>query len=120
MQQLRLHFRPEFLNRVDDIVLFKPLSSDELKQIVDLQLEQIRKRLKDRNIQLDLTDSAKTFIAEASYDPVYGARPLRRYLQQNLETRIGRAIVAGHIQDGSVVTVTSQNGNLEVQTHAGV
>ena len=120
MQQLRLHFRPEFLNRIDDIVLFKPLTSEELKQIVDLQLEQIRKRLKDRNIQLDLTDAAKTFIAEASYDPVYGARPLRRYLQQNLETRIGRAIVAGHIQDGSVVTVTSQNGNLEVQTQAGV
>ena len=120
MQQMRMHFRPEFLNRIDDIVLFKPLTSGELKLIVDLQLEQIKKRLKDRNIQLELTGAAKAFIAEASYDPVYGARPLKRYLQQNLETRIGRAIVAGQIQDGTVVTVVTNNGNLEVQTGGGV
>lgn len=120
MQQLTIHFRPEFLNRIDDIILFKPLTSDDLKLIVDLQLEQIKKRLKDRNIQLELTDSAKAFIADASYDPVYGARPLKRYLQQNLETRLGRAIVGGQIQDGSVVTVAANNGKLEVQTSGGV
>ena len=120
MQQMRMHFRPEFLNRIDDIVLFKPLTSGDLKLIVDLQLEQIKKRLKDRNIQLELTDSAKAFIAEASYDPVYGARPLKRYLQQNLETRLGRAIVDGQIQDGSVITIAANNGKLEVQLNGGV
>ena len=120
MQQMRMHFRPEFLNRIDDIVLFKPLTSGELKLIVDLQLEQIKKRLKDRNIQLELTDSAKVFIAEASYDPVYGARPLKRYLQQNLETRLGRAIVDGQIQDGALVTVAANNGKLEVQVNGGI
>ena len=120
MQQMRMHFRPEFLNRIDDIVLFKPLTSGDLKLIVDLQIEQIKKRLKDRNIQLELTDSAKAFIAEASYDPVYGARPLKRYLQQNLETRLGRAIVDGQIQDGALVTVAANNGKLEVQVNGGI
>ncbi|MEX0654543.1 MAG: ATP-dependent chaperone ClpB [Phycisphaeraceae bacterium] len=103
--ELRSHFRPEFLNRVDDTVLFKPLTMAELTQIVDLQIEDIRRRLAERNITLELSDAAKQHVAEAGYDPVFGARPLKRYLQHEIETRVGRAIVAGEIVDGSTATV---------------
>ncbi|MFA9479215.1 ATP-dependent chaperone ClpB [Phycisphaerales bacterium AB-hyl4] len=103
--ELRSHFRPEFLNRVDDTVLFKPLTLEELKQIVELQVDDIRKRLAERSVTLELTDAAKQHVAEAGYDPVYGARPLKRYLQHEIETRIGRAIVAGEVVDGSKVIV---------------
>lgn len=105
MADLRSHFRPEFLNRVDDIVMFKPLAMEELKQIVELQIADIRKRLADRNIELELTDAAKQHVAEAGYDPVYGARPLKRYLQHEVETRIGRAMIAGDVTDGATVVV---------------
>ncbi|MEX0745549.1 MAG: ATP-dependent chaperone ClpB [Phycisphaeraceae bacterium] len=105
LAELRNHFRPEFLNRVDDTVLFKPLTMAELKRIVELQIADIRKRLADRNIALELTDAAKEHVAEAGYDPVFGARPLKRYLQHEIETRIGRAIIAGDVVDGSKVTV---------------
>jgi ATP-dependent Clp protease ATP-binding subunit ClpB len=116
MSALRQHFRPEFLNRVDDVVLFKPLTLDELKHIVDLQISDIRKRLADRRITLDITDEAKQLVAEGGYDPVYGARPLKRYLQHELETRIGRAILKGDITDGSNVTVTVKDDALSVES----
>ena len=103
--EMRSHFRPEFLNRVDDTVLFKPLTQDELKQIVELQITDIRNRLAEREIQLELSEAAKAHVAEAGFDPVFGARPLKRYLQHEVETRIGRAIVAGEVTDGSRVTV---------------
>ena len=115
---LRQHFRPEFLNRVDDTILFKPLNLAELKQIVDLQVADIRHRLDERHIGLQITDEAKELIAEAGFDPVYGARPLKRYLQHELETRIGRAILSGEIADGSAVTVTVENEALAVQVAA--
>ena len=114
LRELRAHFRPEFLNRVDDIVLFKPLTRDEIARIVDLLAADLRKRLAGRDIRLDLTDDARRFIADAGYDPVYGARPLKRYMQRQLETRIGRAIVAGEIADGATVTVSVKNGELAV------
>ena len=117
MKELRRHFRPEFLNRVDDIVLFKPLTLEEVKQIVDLLVRDLDKRLKERRMQLDLSDAARDFIAQAGYDPVYGARPLKRYLQHQLESRIGRAIIAGGIPDGSTIHVDVQNGQLAV-THS--
>ncbi len=116
MKDLRRHFRPEFLNRVDDIVLFKPLTLDEVKQIVGLLAQDLTRRLKDRRIKLDISDGAREFIAKAGYDPVYGARPLKRYLQHQLESRIGRALIAGSVPDGSTIHVNVQNDELVV-TH---
>ena len=115
MRELRAAFRPEFLNRIDDIVLFKPLTRDEILRIVDLLAEDLQRRLHDRNIRLELSDDARHFIADAGYDPVYGARPLKRYMQRGLETRIGRAIVAGEIADGATVSVSVRDGDLAVE-----
>jgi len=119
MKELRRHFRPEFLNRVDDIVLFKPLTLEEIKQIVGLLVQDLGKRLKERRMRLELTDAAREFIAQAGYDPVYGARPLKRYLQHQLESRIGRTIIAGAIPDGSTIHVDVQNGELVVSHNEG-
>ena len=105
LQELRAHFRPEFLNRVDDTVLFKPLALDDIAQIVRLLAKELQDRLEDRRITLTLTDAAVTHIAEAGFDPVYGARPLKRYLQHQLETKLGRMIIAGDVSEGSAVTV---------------
>ena len=105
LQELRAHFRPEFLNRVDDTVLFKPLALDDIAQIVRLLAKELQDRLEDRRITLALTDAAVTHIAEAGFDPVYGARPLKRYLQHQLETKLGRMIIAGDVSEGSAVTV---------------
>ena len=105
MEELRGHFRPEFLNRVDETVVFLPLRRDQISRIVDLQLARLRKRLEDRKIKLDMTDAARSFIGEAGYDPVYGARPLKRYVQQAVETPLARQIVGGKIRDGQRVTV---------------
>jgi len=105
MQELRAHFRPEFLNRVDDTVLFKPLGLNDITQIVRLLAQELQERLDERRITLTLTDAAVTHIAQAGFDPVYGARPLKRYLQHQLETKLGRMIIAGDAPDGSQVTV---------------
>ncbi len=105
MAELRSHFRPEFLNRVDDVVIFTSLSLAEITQIVDLQLDLVRSRLADRRITIELTDAAKHHIAAAGFDPVYGARPLKRYIQHELETRIGRQLIAGDVPDGSALVV---------------
>jgi ATP-dependent Clp protease ATP-binding subunit ClpB len=112
MSLLRSHFRPEFLNRVDEVVLFSPLLLEEIKKIIDLLLADLRKRLEDRKIDLDLTEQARDFIAREAYDPVYGARPLRRYLQHNLETRLARELIRGTLQEGAKVTVDVENGTL--------
>ncbi|WP_305041396.1 ATP-dependent chaperone ClpB [Geoalkalibacter sp.] len=114
MKELRAHFRPEFLNRVDDLVLFKPLTLEEIKRIVDLQTEDLRKRLAGRRLSLELSEEARAYIAEAAYDPVYGARPLKRYLQHQLETRIGRALIAGDIRDGATIRIARGVEGLEV------
>jgi ATP-dependent Clp protease ATP-binding subunit ClpB len=115
MRELRAHFRPEFLNRVDDIVLFRPLTLPEIERIVDLQMEDLRKRLAERNIRIEMTEPARQLVARQGFDPVYGARPLKRYLQHHLETRIGRALLAGEIRDGAVVEVGIENGDLAVE-----
>jgi ATP-dependent Clp protease ATP-binding subunit ClpB len=115
LRELRANFRPEFLNRVDDIVLFKPLARGELKAIIDLQLEDLRRRLASRRIVLNLTEAARDHIASVAYDPVYGARPLKRFLQHQLETRLGRALIAGDIRDGATVTIDAGAEGLEVR-----
>jgi ATP-dependent Clp protease ATP-binding subunit ClpB len=112
MAELRAHFRPEFLNRVDDIVLFKPLTFAEIKQIVDLQLALLRQRLAERHIELVLTEPAKEFVAREGYDPVYGARPLKRYLQREVETALSRKLLSGEITDNSRVLVDLKKGGL--------
>jgi len=112
MTTLKSHFRPEFLNRVDEIVLFKPLMLEEIKKVVDLLVDRIRKRLEDRKIGLVLTDAAREFIAREAYDPVYGARPLRRYLQTKVETEIAKMIIAGKVREGHSVVVDVESGSL--------
>ena len=112
MGELRVHFRPEFLNRVDDVVLFKPLTLPEIERVVDLLIADLRARLTDRRINLELTEAARRHIAAEGFDPVYGARPLRRYLQREVETRIGRALLTGDVHDGATVTVDVSDGQL--------
>ena len=114
MKTVRSHFRPEFLNRIDEIVLFKPLLIEEIQKIIDLLLGHIQNRLKDRKIELDMTLQAKKFIAREAYDPVYGARPLRRYLQQNIETPLAREIISGRLLDGQKVVVDFDDGQLKI------
>ena len=118
MSEMRQHFRPEFLNRVDDIVLFKALTFDEISRIVDLLIAELRRRLEDRKIRIELTDNARQFVARQGYDPVYGARPLRRYLQHELETRIGRAMIAGDVRDGATIRVDAAEDELTVAIEA--
>jgi ATP-dependent Clp protease ATP-binding subunit ClpB len=118
MNELRAGFRPEFLNRVDDIVLFKPLHPDEIVRITDLLASQLVQRLRERQITLSLSDEARRFIATSGYDPVYGARPLKRFLQRELETRVARAIIGGTVTEGGELRVELRNGELVVD--AGV
>ncbi len=115
MNELRTHFRPEFLNRVDDVLLFKGLTLAEIEQIVDLQTEHLRARLAERSAELELTPAARELVARSGYDPVYGARPLKRFLQRELETRIGRAIVSGELLEGSGIRVDVADGSLTVE-----
>ena len=117
-RELRGHFRPEFLNRVDDIVLFKPLQLSEIKQIVGLLTESLRLRLAQRGIKLELSEPAQEHIARQGYDPVYGARPLKRFLQRQLETRIGRALIAGEAGEGSLIEVGLEGGEIDVAIRA--
>ncbi|HPX60919.1 MAG TPA: ATP-dependent chaperone ClpB [Deltaproteobacteria bacterium] len=114
MRELKGSFRPEFLNRVDDIVLFKPLHMNEIMLITDLLADNLRQRLKERRITLEISDSARHFIAENGYDPVYGARPLKRYLQRELETRVARAIIAGDIGDNGTIKVDMIDNKLGI------
>jgi len=117
MNELRAHFRPEFLNRVDDIVLFKALTLSEIEAIVLLLTEDLKKRLAEREITLTLSEKALELIAREGFDPVYGARPLKRFLQRELETRLGRALIAGDIMDGSSVTLDVKGGALDFAIH---
>jgi ATP-dependent Clp protease ATP-binding subunit ClpB len=112
--ELRRHFRPEFLNRVDDVVLFKPLTLLEIEKVVDLMLDDVRRRLADRNMTVIVSQPALEFIAEQGFDPVYGARPLRRFISHELETRIGRALIGGEVDDGATIRIELVEGELEV------
>jgi ATP-dependent Clp protease ATP-binding subunit ClpB len=112
LSEMRMHFRPEFLNRVDEVVLFKALTLPEIEQIVVLLTEEIRKRLGERQIAFTLSDAAKEFIAREGFDPVYGARPLKRFIQKELETKLGRAIIAGTVLEGSSVLVDVKGSEL--------
>jgi ATP-dependent Clp protease ATP-binding subunit ClpB len=112
MSELRRHFRPEFLNRIDDVVLFKALTLPEIERVVDLQTQELRKRLEERGLRLEITEAARKHIAQEGFDPVFGARPLKRYIQHQLESKIGRALVAGEAREGSVIRVDEADGAL--------
>jgi ATP-dependent Clp protease ATP-binding subunit ClpB len=112
MNMLHQNFKPEFLNRIDEIVIFKPLSLSEIEKIVDLLLEELKKRLEEREIEVELTGPARRHIAETGYDPVYGARPLKRYIQKALETSIAKKIIAGEISDSDKIKIDFVEGDL--------
>ena len=114
MAELRGTFRPEFLNRLDDTVLFKPLSLDEITSIVALLITETNERLKERRIKIELSISAQKWIGEEGYDPVYGARPLKRFLQKQIENRIARAIIGGEVEDGSIIAFDLETEELEM------
>ncbi len=116
LEVLRQSFRPEFLNRVDEVVVFHPLTREELRKIVDIQLTRLRARLEERKIELELTDKARDYLAEHGYDPSYGARPLKRMIQRELETALGRKLLAGEIRDGSKVRVEAGRNGLEISS----
>ena len=112
MAELRRAFRPEFLNRLDETIMFHPLTKANLSGIIDIMVESLRKRLADRALKLDITEAAKQLIISRGYDPLYGARPLRRYLQSSVETLIARTILSGELSAGSTITVDAENGEL--------
>ena len=112
MAELRRSFRPEFLNRLDETIFFRPLTKDNLKGIIDIMLDSLKQRLADKSINLAVTDAAKELIIDRGFDPVYGARPLRRYLQSSLETLVAKKIISGDIDADSTITVDVQNGEL--------
>jgi ATP-dependent Clp protease ATP-binding subunit ClpB len=111
---LKRSFRPEFLNRLDEIVFYKPLTKENVTHIIDLLVADLNKRLTDKQLTVNLTPAAKAEIIEAAYDPIYGARPLRRYLQHTVETLIGRKIIADQVEPGATLTVDRKDGELIV------
>jgi ATP-dependent Clp protease ATP-binding subunit ClpB len=111
-EQMRDHFRPEFLNRIDEIVEFRPLSREQLGEIVELQLARLRERLAERELSLELTAVAKETIAEAGWDPAYGARPLKRAIQRLLENPLALRLLEADFQPGDSILVDAQNGDL--------
>ena len=115
MQDLRAHFRPEFLNRLDETILFKPLTKDNISHIVDLMVADVNRRLEDRELKVELTDNAKTFVTGHGYDPAYGARPLRRYLQKNVETLLAKKILRGDVHMGEEIVLDVKDDALYIQ-----
>jgi ATP-dependent Clp protease ATP-binding subunit ClpB len=113
--QMREYFRPEFLNRIDEIVVFEPLSREQIGEIVDLQLERLRGRLAERKIALELTDAAKEALGDAGWDPAYGARPLKRAIQRLVENPLALRLLEGDFADGDTIRVDAQNGDLVFQ-----
>jgi ATP-dependent Clp protease ATP-binding subunit ClpB len=112
MEALRLHFKPEFLNRVDDILIFQRLTKEQLRKIVELQMVRLAKLLAERHLALELTDKAKDFLAEAGYDPVYGARPLRRAIQHYLQDKLAPMLLSGEFKEGDTIKVNADEDGL--------
>ena len=112
MNDLRAHFRPEFLNRLDETILFKPLTKSNITRIIDLLLKELNERLADRELSLELTDAARTFIADHGFNPVYGARPLKRYMQKHVETLAAKLILGGEISTGATIVIDVEGDGL--------
>jgi ATP-dependent Clp protease ATP-binding subunit ClpB len=117
LEELRQHFRPEFLNRIDEIIVFHSLSEEHLKQIVEIQLAGLRKRLAERHIEIELSDRARSHLVQSGYDPNYGARPLKRAIQREIETPLARKILAGEVRNDQYVFVDLDgSGHLQFET----
>ena len=112
MDMLRSSFRPEFLNRLDEIVFFKPLTEENIKNIADIQIKNLSKRLADRDLKLTITDEALTYIAHNGYEPVYGARPLKRYIQKYVETALAKLILSDVTEQGDTIEIGLEDGSL--------
>ncbi|HAR91585.1 MAG TPA: type VI secretion system ATPase TssH, partial [Eubacterium sp.] len=115
MDDLKNHFRPEFLNRLDEIIMFKPLTKDNIAGIVDLVIDELNVRLKEKELKVELTDKAKDFVIESGYDPVYGARPLKRFIQKNVETLAAKTILEGDISLGETLVFDVKDDKLVVK-----
>jgi len=113
MNELRAHFRPEFLNRLDETILFKPLTKDNISGIIHLIIADLNKRLADRDLTIALTDEAIAYIVDEAYDPVYGARPLKRYIQKHVETLAARLILADQVMPGDTIRIMVEDGKLK-------
>ena len=116
---LRASFRPEFLNRLDEIVMYKPLTKDDVSKIADLQLAGLSKRLADRSLSVEVTEEAKQFIIDSSYDPLFGARPMKRFIQDEVETLIARTMLENDLSMGDMLRVDLKNGELSVEIVKG-
>ena len=112
MAELRGHFRPEFLNRLDEIIMFKPLTKDNIGNIINLLMADLNSRLSDRKLSVELTGAARDFIVENGYDPVYGARPLKRFLQKHVETLSAKLILADEVETGDTILIDLSDGKL--------
>jgi ATP-dependent Clp protease ATP-binding subunit ClpB len=112
LEELRSHLRPEFLNRIDEVIVFRPLGLDEIMQVVDIQAAHLRKRLAEKRIALDLTDGAKALLAREGFDPVFGARPLKRTLQRRVQDPLALKLLEGEIQPGDTVRVDARGDEL--------
>jgi ATP-dependent Clp protease ATP-binding subunit ClpB len=119
MTDVRGHFRPEFLNRIDEVVIFDRLAAEQLRAIADIQLDRLRARLADRDLQLEVSDAALDWLAERGFDPVYGARPLKRVIRKELEDRLAKALLTGEVVDGGTVTVGVVDDALTVGSQGG-
>ena len=112
---LKRHFRPEFLNRIDEIVYYKPLTKEQIRSIVALMMDALNRRLADRQLRVELTDEAMDAIIDQGFDPVYGARPLKRFIQSRIETLVARRIIAADVKPGDTLTVDVKDGGLVVE-----
>jgi ATP-dependent Clp protease ATP-binding subunit ClpB len=108
-------FRPEFINRIDEVIIFHPLEKKQMKNIVDIQINRLRPRLQDRHITFQISDTAKELLANMGYDPQFGARPLKRVIQREVENRIARAILDGTVRDGDTVEIDATDGKLVLE-----
>ncbi len=114
MNEMKHRFKPEFLNRVDDIIMFKPLDKEGIKKIIDIFMQALRKRLIEKDIEIEVSDKAKEIMAKEGYDPIYGARPLKRYISNTLETIIAKKMIAGDVYSGCTVVIDGDNENINV------
>ena len=115
MGEMKRRFKPEFLNRVDDIIMFKALDKEEIKKIIDIFIKSLANRLKEKDIDIEITDSAKEIMVREGYDPVYGARPLKRYIGNTLETMIARKLIAGDIYSWCTIIVDGEDDNISIK-----
>jgi ATP-dependent Clp protease ATP-binding subunit ClpC len=114
-EELKRYFRPEFINRIDSVVIFKPLKKEHVKQIVDLMIKRLEERLKDKELKLQISDSAKEYLANKGYDPAFGARPLRRVIEKEVETPLAMKLISGEIQEGDTVMIDVEDGKISIK-----